>query len=175
MACTQTLSGLVRDCAPSKGGVRAVYLANKDDVSAVTLTTSKITAITMNSTAKFKKYAFAPQTASMTSDYQVNDDNGTKFVQTQLAMIFNRMQTAARLEVVALAQAEVVAIVQDNNGAYWFLGYDEGMTLSAGGGATGTARADRNGYNVTLNDNSNELPFEVLVGDGGVDLSAIVG
>ena len=175
MACTQTLSGLARDCKPSKGGVRNVYMANKADVASLTLTDSKISGITMETNKKFKAYAFAPQTASMNSDYQINQDNGTSYVLTQLVMIFNRMETAKRLEVVALAQAEVVAIVEDNNGVYWYLGYDEGMLLSAGNGATGTARADRNGYTVTLDDNSDELPHEILVGTGGVDLSAIVG
>lgn len=174
MACSQTLSGLTNDCAANMGGVVKVYLANRDDVSEVTVTDGKVTAITMVSTAKFKAYYLRPNTASMTSNAQVNQENGTNYWQTDLAMVFNRMETAKRVEVVAMAQGELVAMVEDANGTLWYLGKDAALLLSAGDGQTGTARADRNGYSVTLQDNSKELPYEILVGTGGVDLSEIV-
>ena len=155
------------------GGVLEVLLANKADISAITIGSDKITAITMNSTAKFKKYQFAPETASMSSNLQVNAQNGTKYWQTDLLMVFNRMETAKRVEIMAMAQGELVAIVKDGNGLYWYLGYDEPLAISAGDGLTGTARADRNGYSATLQDNSLELPMEILTGTGGVDIDSI--
>ena len=174
MACSQTLSGISNDCASNMGGIVEVYLANKADVSSVTLTTNKVTAISMNSTAKFKTYHFRPNTSSMSSNYQVNQENGTSYVQTDLLMVFNRMETSKRIEVTAMAQGELCAIVKDANGLYWMLGIDNPLVLSAGDGLTGTARADRNGYSVTLQDNSLEMPVEILTGTGGVDLSTIV-
>lgn len=174
MACSQTLSGITRDCLSNMGGIVKVYLANREDVTAVTETSGKITAITMGSGAKFKAYNFRPNTSSMSSNAQVNAENGTTYWQTDLVMVFNRMDTAKRIEVVAMAQGELVAIVEDANGAFWYLGHDAALTLSAGDGLTGTARADRNGYSVTLQDDSKELPFEILTGTGGVDLSTIV-
>ena len=168
MACAQTLSGLVHDCAANMGGIKAVYLANKADVDSVTITSDKVTAITMVSTKTFKKYEFARRTGSLSSNWQVNAENGTKFVQTDLLLVFNRMETTKRVEIVALAQADLYAIVEDNNGKFWLLGYDEPLVISAGDGLTGTARTDRNGYSVTLQDNSKELPFEV-------DASVITG
>ena len=95
----------------------------------------------------------------MSSNYAVNAENGTTYVETDLLMVFNRMDTTKRLEIVALAQGELVAIVEDNNGNMWYLGHDEPLTLNAGDGLTGTARADRNGYSVTLRDNSLEMPM----------------
>lgn len=174
MACSQTLAGILKDCASNMGGVVEVYIANSSDVTAVTKTSDKVTAITMNSTAKFKKYQFNPETSSLSSNYQVNRQNGTIFVQSDLLMVFNRMETTKRIEITALAQGELIAIVKDANGLYWLLGENEPMVLSAGDGLTGTARADRNGYSVTLQDNSPEMPSEILVGTGGVDMSAIV-
>ena len=174
MACSQTLAGLTNDCAANMGGISEVYLANKADVSAITLTTDKVTGITMNSTAKFKAYHFRPNTSSMSSNYQVNVENGVAYVQTDLLMVFNRMETTKRVEVVAMAQGELIAIVKDSNGVYWLLGEENPLLLSAGDGLTGTARTDRNGYSVTLQDNFSEMPHEILVGTGGVDLSAIV-
>lgn len=174
MACSQTLAGIAKDCATNMGGIVEVLLANKADLSAVTVSSDKVTAITMEASKKFYKYSFAPETSSMSSNYQVNAQNGTKYVQTDLQMIFNRMETAKRVEILAMAQGELVAIVKDANGLYWFLGYDEPLQLSAGDGLTGTARADRNGYSVTLQDNSLALPYEILVGDGGVDIDSLL-
>ena len=155
------------------GGILEVLLANKVDVSAITETSNKVTAITMNSTAKFKKYQFAPETASMSSNLQVNAQNGTKYWQTDLLMVFNRMETAKRIEIMAMAQGELIAIVKDANGLYWMLGKDEALAISAGDALSGTARADRNGYSATLQDNSLEPPIEILTGTGGVDIDAI--
>ena len=173
MPCSQTLNGILNDCAANMGGIVEVYLANKAEVTA-SLSDGKVTSITMASSAKFHKYQFKPGVSSMSSNYQVNQENGTKFVQTDLLLVFNRMETAKRVEVVAMAQGELAAIVKDANGLYWFLGMDEPIVLNAGDGLTGTARADRNGYSVTLQDNSKEMPYEVLVGTGGVDLDSIV-
>ena len=173
MACTQTLAGIARDCASNMGGVLEVLLANKADVSAITIASNKITAITMASSAKFHRYQFAPETASMSSNLQVNAQNGTKYWQTDLLMVFNRMETSKRVEIMAICQGEICAIVKDGNNTYWFLGFDEPLAISAGDGLTGTARADRNGYSATMQDNSQELPYEILTGDGGVDISAI--
>ena len=159
MACAQTLAGIVRDCNPNMGGLRSVYLANFADVDSITVTSSVVTAITMVSSKKFYKYEFVRNTASMSSNYSVNAENGTTYVETDLLMVFNRMDTTKRLEIVALAQGELVAIVEDNNGNMWYLGHDEPLTLNAGDGLTGTARADRNGYSVTLRDNSREMPM----------------
>ena len=173
MPCSQTLNGILNDCAANMGGIVEVYLANKAEVTA-SLSDGKVTSITMASSAKFHKYQFKPGVSSMSSNYQVNQENGTKFVQTDLLLVFIRMETSKRVEVVAMAQGELAAIVKDANGVYWFLGFDEPIVLNAGDGLTGTARADRNGYSVTLPDNSKEMPYEVLVGTGGVDLDTIV-
>ena len=161
MACNQTLSGLVKDCSPSMGGITEVLLANREDVSAVTADTGKVTEITMASSAKFKKYTFARNTGSMTSTYTIDQASGVRYVTTDLLLQFNRMETAKRVEISALAVNDLVAIVKDANGIYWYLGYDEPVNASAGDGQTGTARGDANRYTITLQDNSKEMPMEV--------------
>lgn len=161
MACNQTLSGLVKDCSPSMGGITEVLLANREDVSSVTANSGKISEITMASSAKFKKYSFARNTGSMTSTYTIDQASGVKYVTTDLLLQFNRMETAKRVEISALAVNDLVAIVKDANGIYWYLGYDEPVNASAGDGQTGTARGDANRYTITLQDNSKEMPMEV--------------
>ena len=161
MTCNQTLSGLVKDCSPSMGGITEVLLANREDVSAVTAEAGKVTEITMASTAKFKRYPFARNTGSMTSTYTIDQASGVRYVTTDLLLQFNRMETAKRVEISALAVNDLVAIVKDANGIYWYLGYDEPVNASAGDGQTGTARGDANRYTITLQDNSKEMPMEV--------------
>lgn len=161
MACNQTLSGLVKDCSPSMGGITEVLLANREDVSAVTADSGKISEITMASSAKFKRYTFARNTGSMTSTYTIDQASGVRYVTTDLLLQFNRMETAKRVEISALAVNDLVAIVKDANGIYWYLGYDEPVNASAGDGQTGTARGDANRYTITLQDNSKDMPMEV--------------
>lgn len=162
MACSQTLAGIARDCEPSMGGVRRVLIANYDDVSATpTISEGVITEITLAEGKKFHEYIFRPGTAHL--DSVLNKDNaaGTAYYTSQVSLQFSRLESAKRMEMVALTAGYFVAIVEDNNGKYWYLGFDEPMSASAGTAATGTARADLNGYTLVLDDNSRELPYEV--------------
>jgi len=144
------------------GGIVEVLIANYADVSAVTLTDNKVSGITMVSGKTFYKYGFARNTGSLSSNYTIDDTTGAKFVASDLVLQFNKMDTTKRIEITALAQGELMVIVKDANGAYWLLGKDAPVRASAGDGLTGTARADRNGYSITLQDNSLEMPLEVL-------------
>ena len=161
MPCIQTLSGLAKDCSPNMGGIVEVLIANFDDVTAVTITDGIISAITMATSAKFKRYSFSKNTGSLTSTYTLDNASGVKFVTTDLLLQFNRMETSKRVEISALAIADLAVICKDANGKYWYLGKDEPVNASAGDGQTGTARADANRYTITLQDNSAEMPYEV--------------
>lgn len=141
------------------GGIAEAYIANYADVSGVELTEGMISAIT--AAGKFKQYAFRKETSQFTSTLQKNIQNGTYYVSTDINLIFNRMETAKRIEIAALALGELVVIIKDNNGKYWYFGYDEPVTATAGDVQSGTARADRNGYSITLQDNAREYPYEV--------------
>lgn len=161
MPCTQTLSGLVKDCAANMGGIVEVLIANHADVSSVAVSDGMISTITMAQSAKFKRYNFAKNTGSLTSTYTLDPASGVKFVTSDLLLQFNRMETAKRVEITALALGDLVVICKDANGKYWYLGKDEPVNASAGDGQTGTARSDANRYTITLQDNSLEMPFEV--------------
>ena len=161
MACSQTLAGLSHDCSPSMGGIVAAYIANFADVTAKTLTSGVITAFTMASGKYFYKYTFPRNVGSLSSNYTIDETTGANFVVSDLVLAFTKMDTTKRVEIAALAQSELVVVVEDANGTKWLLGYDAPVKASAGDGLTGTARADRNGYSITLQDNSLALPYEV--------------
>ena len=161
MACSQTLAGLTKDCNANRGGIVAVYIANYADVTAITVTSGKISAITMDTGKKFKEYDFPKNTGNLTSTYTVDAASGVKYVTSDLLLQFNRMETTKRVELSALALADLRCLVKDANGTYFLLGFDEPVALSAGDGQTGTQRSDANRYTITLEDTSAEMPYEV--------------
>lgn len=165
MACTQTLNGILRDCLPNAGGLRAVYLANFSEVDyfgangGLDPDDDSITGVDMDGGAVFHEYQFDRNTASISSNFAVNAENGTKYVETDLVMVFNRMNTAKRNALIALAKGELTAIVEDNNGKQWVLGVEHPLVMSAHDGLTGTAYGDRNGYSITLHTVSPNMPY----------------
>ena len=163
MSCSQVLNGIAADCQTNVGGVREVYIANYDDVSAVTLdeTSNMIKTITMADTAKFKKYSFKKNTSAMTSTLNVDPANGINFVQTDLSLVFAKQETVKRMEIAKLSLGELRVIVLDANGKYWFLGKEEFVSATAGTAETGTNRTDGNKYTITLTDYSASYPYEV--------------
>ena len=161
MPCTQSLAGIARDCAANVGGVKAVYMANFEDVVGVAVTTDVVSGITLGTGKKFYTYNFNPNTSSYTTNVQANRENGTLYFETVLSLVFPKQDAAKRLEVNALAQAGLMAIVQDNNDNYWLLGKDEPLLMTSGTAETGTARADRNGYALEFTDGQKQMPYTV--------------
>lgn len=162
MACTQTLNGIAVDCTPSMGGLKVVYIANYADVDNFEITDGQITAIEMASGKTFKTYSFRRNTASMTSTLAVDPANGTS-VSTDVALSFLKQDTQKRIEISALSIGELILIVQDANGKYWFLGKDMPVMASAGGAESGTTYTDGNRFTITLQDNAKDYPYEVKV------------
>lgn len=178
--CNQTLGGIVLDCTNSLGGIKTVYIANYGDVKGLVLDTvddstlesgdttyGMITEIIMRTpeegetAPKFKPYQFRKQTGSMTSTLNVDETVGINYVSTELSLVFTKMETAKRLEMTALAKAQLAVIVKDSNNKYWYLGKDDYVSSTGGSGNTGTAKGDSNNYSLTLTDESDTYPYEI--------------
>lgn len=160
MACSQTLTSIVNDCSRSIGGLRVVYAANYDDIASIEVADGKIVKITMADGQKFKKFEFRKNTASMTSTLNVDTTNGNT-ITTDVSLSFLKQETQKRIAISALSMGELVVIVHDANGVFWYLGKDYPVTASAGGAESGTAFTDANRYTVTLQDVSYDFPYEV--------------
>lgn len=168
--CNIAISGLLRDCEPNMGGIAKIFFIVHDFVvGKPTVTNEKITAITTKVKTpgetpvyeKFKEFFVNPESSSLTSTLNADRPNGILNYLNELAAQFNRMDTVKRIEATALAVNGVAAIVLDNNGKYWYLGYDQPAYASAGDGQTGQARTDANKYGITIQDFSLALPYEV--------------
>lgn len=158
MACSSfTMSGLAVSCKDSIGGIKKAWFAPAGvtvSVSANTLT------IASGSIASFKVYNFRKATGSMTSTLNTSETSGNSFT-TEVSLQFLKQETKKRLEVMALLMNEMVGVVKDGNGKYWYIGYDYPIEATSGTAETGTAMTDLNGYNITITDNSVQLPYEI--------------
>lgn len=173
MACSQVLKSIINDCAPSVGGVRIVYVANHSDIQSIQVTEGQVVGITMAGSAKFKKFTFRKNTASMTSTLAVDPTTGNT-VTTDVTMSFLKQDTQKRLALSALALSELAVIVVDNNGLAWYLGEMIPAEVSAATGETGTAFSDRNGYSVTIQSVGGDFPMEVKTSQGSTSDSTYV-
>ena len=159
MAC-QTIKELSYDlCQNNLGGIKNIWLANYKE-NAATVTEGKEAISDFITGVTWYKYPIRKGTASMTSTYNTSTD-GASYVSTELSLVFTRMETQKRVAMTSFALAEAMAVVEDSNGKYWFLGKDAPITLTAGGGETGTAKGDRNAYTATFTDESLTFPYEL--------------
>lgn len=157
-----TLEGIARDCYTSMGGIKEIWLAPyKKGVAELDKDNKFIENIPTDTLESFKKYNTKKNVSSLTSTFNIDATNGTNYVSTELSLTFARMTTDKRMEISTLVTGELMAIVQDANGIYWFLGKDEAVTATAGTAQTGAAKGDGNNYQLTLTDESEVLPYEV--------------
>lgn len=163
MSCPTTLTGIGLSCADAIGGIKRVLIALDSDVTAVTVdsTTDVISAITMASSAKFKEFRFRKQTGSYTSTVANDDAAGTSSVTSEISLQFTKAEATSRLAIQALINANAVAIVEDQLGNFIYFGFDNPVTCTAGTMVSGTAVGDLNGFTLTLQDLSRQLPHFV--------------
>ena len=160
MDCSSiTLAGITMDCAPSLGGIKRVWLTQyKEDLATLDAEGGKIASL---GEATWYEYQFRKGTGSMSSTLTVDDTAGTNYVTNELALVFTKMETAKRMEIAAMSVGHLCAVVEDSNGKYWFLGYYDYVSASAGTGVTGTAKGDQNAYTITLSTDSESYPYEL--------------
>jgi len=164
-------SGFPQDCVRNTGGLRRVYLANSISISTIapvvgaTADAGIITGITMASplgvTASF--YEFKPnKMSSKAEETEVyNAQNGTFGWDQTITLLFAKNEATKRNQVKLMAGADMVAIVEDFNGKFWYYGEFNGLNLTNSVSSTGTALADMNGWTLTLMGQTNEPAREI--------------
>ena len=160
MSCMPfSFTGISLDCG-NVGGLKSIYIADVLDVTDITVADGEVTAITMDSTKKFKEFNFRKGNANFSAESTRDDNAGTNFVTTTTTASFNHMETAKRKELQGLSTANTYVIAKDENGKNWFIGYGSYNSGSTSG-ASGAAMGDANQYEVTLTAMTTELPMEV--------------
>jgi len=157
MACTLT-TGFSLDCKDSIGGIKSVRFATLSDWTSLSATISggEVTAIGSASTV-FYKYELRRETSSFNDDPQTDQANGGTHYKPSLSMVLNKLDTAKRNEVLLLAKNQLVAIIEtaqpndaSGDGDFWVMGNSNGIDMVPSTGGSGTAAADRNGYELAF-------------------------
>lgn len=160
MGCCRTLTAIMRDCDSNTGGIRRAWIACYDNVTAPTITDEVISALGTPA-SEFVEFEFRPETGSITDTITKDNTAGTLFYETAIVLQFARRETVKRIAVSAIAVSDMVVIIEDENGLYWYFGLSRPVRLSEGTEESGTAWTDFNGYNITLQAVENEMPYEI--------------
>lgn len=166
MACSSlTIGAIAKECKNNTGGVKDVFIIKAEDITSIATdsTTETITGITAATGKTFAHWQFNSETANATSTATMDNAAGSFYVQTDLALVFSKMESVKRLQIKAATLDDTAVIFRDNNNRLWYMGYSNPVYASAMGAETGTAMGDRNGYTITLTDVSSDLLREVVM------------
>ena len=78
MSCILS-NGQARDCSDSLGGIVEVLISERDNVTATTLASGDISAITQSGATNFYRYELKKESGSLTSTATVDQAGGTSF------------------------------------------------------------------------------------------------
>lgn len=165
MSCSALTGGILDLCNDGFGGIQKIFLAN-GPVESFAETNGLVTAITVGGSAlapaDFFEFEVPRQTSTFTETITPTQENGTLTFQQDVVMIFNAMSADKRNQILLMGQATtMVAVALDGNGKYWSVGLEFGAYMSAGTATSGTAYADRNGYEITISGMEKVPSFEV--------------
>ena len=175
MACnTVTLNGISAQCHTAAGGIKRVLIAQKEDVTNITVdnATGVIDCITLASGKYFAQWLFRKNTGSFTTSLTSDPAIGTQAVTTDLNLQFTKAEATKRLEIQSAINAAAVVIVELQDkikdatsgeliDQYILLGKDNEVSVTAVNMQSGTAMTDLNGFTLTFQDVSVELPHFV--------------
>jgi hypothetical protein len=145
-------SGVDLGCSDGIGGIKSIWVlgtsgATAPSVSAVSITgtTGPITGIT--GSGVWYNFELKRNTSSLSQNTTKNFENGTIFWEQVLTAILFKYDQDKRNQLLLLGQNDNIKIVAvDQNDVNYYLGQVNGMYLSGGSAATGTAFGDRNGF-----------------------------
>lgn len=156
-----TLKGIAQACETNAGGIKVVWLTQYVAGAAEVGTADLIDTVTLPTGQKWHRYEFRRNTGSLTSTLTADETTGINYVTNEISLVFSKMDSLKRAEVAALATGHCMAIVQDCNDHFWFIGKDDYVAAAAGTGATGVNKTDQNAYTVTLSSEEQSYPYEV--------------
>ena len=157
-----TLTGINAKCDTSAGGIKRVLLAQKDDVTIGNIDEmGVITEITLATGKHFVQWLFRKNTGNYSTSLTSDPAIGTQAITTDLNLQFTKAEATKRLEIQSAINAAAVVIIEDMYGQYILLGLDNEVAVTQVNQQSGTAISDLNGYTMTLQDVSLELPHFV--------------
>jgi len=170
MACNTSLNGITDDICEVYGGVVAVGIGVREDVSTLTVVDGEVTAMTV--TPDMSTYFFKEGQAFADGDSSIDFSTGVTTYQNRLTLHAKGQTLLKRNELMALSegQRELYAIYKMDTGIYFAIGLNSEIEESEKLGArlqsvthnTGQQRSDANEYVYVLSvDMDKALPLAV--------------
>jgi hypothetical protein len=145
-------SGVDLGCSDGIGGIKSIWVLGQTGStlpSVATIVTSGATGPISGITGSGAWYNFELKrnTSSLSQNTTKNFENGTIFWEQVLTAILYKYDQDKRNQLLLLGQNDKIQIIAvDQNDTQYYLGQVNGLYLSGGSAATGTAFGDRNGF-----------------------------
>lgn len=156
-------------CEVSTGGIKKIWVAGGGQITGVTETTGyTITGITSTSGTTLYEFNLRRGVSNLVQNVNKSYENASLFFEQVLTVVLYKYDADKRNLLLLLAVNDFLQIfAEDNNGIIYYLGEVNGMSLSGSSG-TGTALADRNGFELVFTGQEPE-PAKIL--DASVTLA----
>lgn len=156
MAYCGCIEDILKGCDNNIGGLKKIYVApfasvETSEVDGV-ITGITMSAVGLGATCSFIEIEVNKNSSSYTEEAGIDLVNGSTFYTTTLSAMIPRREVAKRNAIALLAagQQDLTVILQDGNGIYWMMGWQNGANLTAVGEGSGQAKADGSKYSLTF-------------------------
>mgnify|MGYP003634314908 FL=1 len=156
MACNLT-AAIGLNCKDTVGGIKAIYFSDFQvaGYGGMTFVAGALDGIGTAQTVY--RYDVQPNTASLTTTV-TNEPAGSASYDSALEVTLNILKQTTSDELQLLIQTRVFAYILDANDNVYCIGLQNGCTVTAGTFVTGQARADMQGYTLTVTAGENTYP-----------------
>ena len=153
MTCKLTQGRQLSGCYENFGGLKTVFIANFDDIDAISISGGTVTDITLTGTStnfyQFDLHEKA-ETDEFSEELNFEISNAAKSYTQTLTLLFNKYGSDERDIVQSIASTATVVVVKDNNDNYWLMGKTRGCHLDSAETGSGTALSERNGTTLSI-------------------------
>jgi hypothetical protein len=160
-------SGIQLGCSDGIGGIKKIYVVGgaTGEITSVAVTADgSITGSTVSTGTTIYGFELKRNTSSLAQNVTKSFENGTIYFEQVLTAVFFKYDQDKRNQLKILSQNDQIQIIAvDQNDVQYYLGQTNGMYLSGGSAATGTAFGDRNGFEMVFT-GQEPVPASVISG-----------
>jgi hypothetical protein len=159
-------SGIQLGCSDGIGGIKKIYIVGgPGSVTGVTYNaTGAITGATSTTGTTIYGFELKRNTSSLSQNTTKSFENGTIYWEQVLTAVFYKYDQDKRNQLKLLGQDDLIQIIAiDQLDTQYWLGQTNGLYLSGGSAATGTAYGDRNGFEMIFTGQEPQ-PANVIIG-----------
>ena len=158
-------SGVQLGCSDGIGGIKKIYVVGGGgSVTGYTYDADgAITGATSTTGTTLYGFELKRNTSSLAQNVTKNFENGTIYFEQVLTAIMYKYDQDKRNKLKILSQNDNIQIIAiDQNDVQYLLGQINGMYLSGGSAATGTAFGDRNGFELIFTGQEHEPARQII-------------